>query len=74
MSLEKEIDKVVQKLDTAEDHLGIVITAAEEINKGNTSSKADNIDRGINDAKKVRGILEVLKAVLSVFKKNSRGI
>lgn len=60
----KEVDTEVVK-----ENLGIVLDTVERINKTNTTSKADNIQRGVQDARKVLGVLSLLKAVLSVFKR-----
>lgn len=67
-------DKVVQSVkdvdfNVVEDNLRIVIDTVEAINKSNTSSKADNIQRGVQDARKVLGVLGLLKAIISVFKR-----
>ena len=56
-------------LDVVENDLRIVIDTVETLNKGNTSSKADNIQRGVQDARKVLSIVRVVRAVLSIFKK-----
>ncbi len=60
----KEVDTEV-----LQDNIGIVLDTVETINKTNTSIKADNIQRGVQDARKVLGVLSLLKAVLSVFKR-----
>ena len=60
----KEVDTEVLK-----ENIGIVLDTVETINKTNTTSKADNIQRGVQDARKVLGVLSLLKAVLSVFKR-----
>ena len=71
----KEVkDKVVEAVkdvdyNKVENDLRIVIDTVEVLNKGNTSSKADNIQRGVNDARKVLGLFSVVRAVLSIFKK-----
>ena len=75
MSKVKEVkEKVVEAvkdvdLNKVENDLRIVIDTVEVLNKGNTSSKADNIQRGVNDARKVLGLFSVVRAVLSIFKK-----
>lgn len=56
-------------LDVVENDLRIVIDTVETLNKGNTSTKADNIQRGVQDARKVLGLFSLVRAVLSVFKK-----
>lgn len=71
----KEVkDKVVQAVkdvdfNKVENDLRIVVDTVEVLNKGNTSSKADNIQRGVNDARKVLGLFSVIRTVLSIFKK-----
>ena len=63
--------EVLKEVDTEvlQDNIGIVLDTVETINKTNTSSKADNIQRGVQDARKVLGILGLLKAIVSVFKR-----
>lgn len=71
----KEVkDKVVEAVkdvdfNKVENDLRIVVDTVEVLNKGNTSSKADNIQRGVNDARKVLGLFSVVRALLSIFKK-----
>ena len=60
----KEVDTEVVK-----ENIGVVLDTIETINKTNTTSKADNIQKGVQDARKVLGVLGLLKAVLSVFKR-----
>lgn len=72
--LSKVVDKakdVADKvdIDVVEENLGIVIDTVERINRTNTTSKADNIQRGVQDARKVLGIVRVVRAILSVFKR-----
>ena len=75
MSKVKEVKEKVKEavkdvdFDKVENDLRIVVDTVEVLNKGNTSSKADNIQRGVQDARKVLGVLSLLKAVLSVFKR-----
>lgn len=64
----KELAKKVD-VSTVEENIGIVIDTVERINKTNTTSKADNIQRGVQDARKVLGIVRVVRAILSVFKR-----
>ena len=64
----KELAKKVD-VSAVEENIGIVIDTVERINKTNTTSKADNIQRGVNDARKVLGLFSLVRAVLSVFKK-----
>ncbi len=72
--LDKVVDKAKEKakevdVDVVEENIGIVIDTVERINKTNTTSKADNIQRGVQDARKVLGIVRVVRAILSVFKR-----
>ena len=60
----KEVDTEVLK-----ENIGIVLDTVETINKTNTTSKADNIQRGVQDARKVLGVLGLLKAIVNVFKR-----
>lgn len=60
----KEVD-----LDVVENDLRIVIDTVETLNKGNTSSKADNIQRGVQDARKVLGIFSAIRSIFRVFKR-----
>jgi len=78
MSKLSKVQEVVEKakdvadkvdIDVVEENLGIVIDTVERINRTNTTSKADNIQRGVQDARKVLGIVRVVRAILSVFKK-----
>ena len=75
MSKAKEVkDKVVQVVkdvdfNKVENDLRIVIDTVETINKSNTSSKADNIQRGVQDARKVLGVFSLVRSILSIFRK-----
>ena len=75
MSKVQEVkDKVVETVkdvdyNKVENDLRIVVDTVEVLNKGNTSSKADNIQRGVNDARKVLGLFSVVRSLLSIFKK-----
>ena len=64
----KELAKKVD-VGTVEENIGIVIDTVERINKTNTSSKADNIQRGVQDARKVLGLFSIVRSLLSIFKK-----
>ena len=69
-----KVKEAVKDVDfnKVENDLRIVVDTVEVLNKGNTSSKADtkeNIQRGVNDARKVLGLFSVVRAVLSIFKK-----
>lgn len=59
----------LEKLDKLEDDLRIVVDTVEVLNKGNTSSKADNIQRGVQDARKVLSLFSIVRSLLSIFKK-----
>ena len=78
MSKFNKVDKVVEKakdvakkvdVDTVEENLGIVIDTVERINKTNTTSKADNIQRGVNDARKVLDLAVAVWRIVSLFKR-----
>ena len=64
----KDLAKKVD-VSAVEENIGIVIDTVERINKTNTSSKADNIQRGVQDARKVLGLFSVVRSLLSIFKK-----
>ena len=59
----------LEKLGELEDDLRIVIDTVETLNTKNTSSKADNIQRGVNDARKVLGLFSAIRSILSLFKR-----
>lgn len=71
MSIKAKVKEAVKDVDLTkvENDLRIVVDTVEVLNKGNTSSKADNIQRGVNDARKVLGVFSVVRALFSVFKK-----
>ena len=75
MSKVKEVKgKVVEAVkdvdfNKVENDLRIVVDTVEVLNKGNTSSKADNIQRGVNDARKVLGVFSIIRSLFSIFKK-----
>lgn len=56
-------------LDVVENDLRIVIDTVETLNKGNTSTKADNIQRGVQDARKVLSIFSAIRSIFRVFKR-----
>ena len=64
----KELAKKVD-VSAVEENIGIVIDTVERINKTNTSSKADNIQRGVNDARKVLGLFSAIRSIFSLFKR-----
>ena len=61
--------KKEDQLDKVQNDLRIVIDTVETLNKGNTSSKADNIERGVNDARKVLGLVSAISSIFRVFKR-----
>ena len=69
--VKEQVKEAVKDVDfnKVENDLRIVVDTVEVLNKGNTSSKADNIQRGVQDARNVLGVLSLLKAVVSVFKR-----
>ena len=52
-----------------QDDLRIVVDTVAVLNKGNTSSKADNIQRGVNDARKVLDVAIAIWRIVSLFKR-----
>ena len=69
--VQEKIKDAVRDVDfnKVENDLRIVIDTVETVNKGNTSSKADNIQRGVNDARKVLGVFSAIRSILSLFKR-----
>lgn len=69
--VKEKVKEAVKDVDfnKVENDLRIVVDTVEVLNKGNTSSKADNIQRGVQDARRVLGLLGLLKAIVSVFKR-----
>ena len=67
----EQVKDAVRDVDfnKVENDLRIVIDTVETVNKGNTSSKADNIQRGVNDARKVLGLFSAIRSILSLFKR-----
>ena len=61
--------KKEDQLDKVQNDLRIVIDTVETLNKGNKSSKADNIERGVNDARKVLGLVSAIRSISSLFKR-----
>lgn len=59
----------LEKLGELEDDLRIVVDTVETLNKGNKSSKADNIQRGVNDARKVLDVASAIWRIVSLFKR-----
>ena len=64
----KELAKKVD-VSAVEENIGIVIDTVERINKTNTTSKADNIQRGVQDARKVLGLFSAIRSIFSLFKR-----
>ena len=71
MAVKEKIKDAVRDVDLnkVENDLRIVVDTVEVLNKGNTSSKADNIQRGVQDARKVLGLFSIVRSLLSIFKK-----
>ena len=71
VSTKQKAKEVLKEVDTevVKGNIGIVLDTIETINKTNTTIKADNIQKGVQDARKVLGVLSLLKAVLIVFKR-----
>ena len=56
-----------ERLDKLENDLRIVVDTVEVLNSKNTSSKADNIQRGVQDARKVLGLFSAIRSIRSIF-------
>ena len=71
MAVKEKIKDAVRDVDfnKVEDDLRIVIDTVETLNSKNTSSKADNIQRGVNDARKVLGLFSAIQSIFRVFKR-----
>lgn len=71
MSLEKKVDveKISEVVDKVQEGLEIVVDTVEEANKYNTTSKADNIQRGVNDARKVLSVFRIFKGLFGLFRR-----
>ena len=73
MRLDKlnDVKEQVKDVDfnKVQDDLRIVVDTVEVLNKGNTSSKADNIQRGVNDARKVLDVAVAIWRIVSLFKR-----
>ena len=69
--VKEEVKEAVKDvdLDVVENDLRIVIDTVETLNKGNTSTKADNIQRGVQDARKVLSIFSAIRSIFRVFKR-----
>lgn len=69
--VKEKVQEKVKDVDfnKVENDLRIVVDTVEVLNKGNTSSKADNIQRGVNDARKVLSLVSIIRTVLSIFNK-----
>ena len=68
--LEKVKDAVRDvDFNKVENDLRIVIDTVETLNSKNTSSTADNIQRGVNDARKVLGLFSAIRSILKLFKR-----
>ena len=65
----EKLEKISEVVDKVEEGIGIVVDTVEAANKYNTTSEADNIQRGVNDARKVLGLFSVVRSLLSIFKK-----
>ena len=65
----KDVEKISEVVDKVQEGLEIVVDTVEEANKYNTTSKADNIQRGVNDARKVLSVFRIFKGLFSIFKR-----
>lgn len=78
VDVKKEVQEVRENIKDAvrdvdfnkvENDLRVVVDTVEVLNKGNTSSKADNIQRGVNDARKVLDLAVAIWRLVSLFKR-----
>ena len=69
--VKEKVQEAVKDVDfnKVENDLRIVVDTVGTLNKGNTSSKADNIQRGVNDARKVLSIFSAIRSIFRVFKR-----
>lgn len=65
----EKLEKISEVVDKVEEGIGIVVDTVEAANKYNTTSKADNIQRGVNDARKVLSVFRILKGLFGLFKR-----
>lgn len=65
----KDVEKISEVVDKVQEGLEIVVDTVEEANKYNTTSKADNIQRGVNDARKVLSVFRIFKGLFGLFKR-----
>lgn len=65
----KQQEKKEDQLEQVENDLRVVIDTVEVVNSKNTSSKADNIQRGVNDARKVLDLAVAIWRIVSLFKR-----
>ena len=65
----KDVEKISEVVDKVEEGIGIVVDTVEAANKYNTTSKADNIQRGVNDARKVLSVFRIFKGLFGIFKR-----
>ena len=71
MAVKDKIKDAVRDVDLnkVENDLRIAVDTVETLNSKNTSSKADNIQRGVNDARKVLGLFSAIRSIFSLFKR-----
>ena len=69
--VKEKVQEKVKDVDfnKVENDLRIVVDTVEVLNKGNTSNKADNIQRGVNDARKVLDLAVAIWRIVSLFKR-----
>lgn len=65
----KDVEKISEVVDKVEEGIGIVVDTVEAANKYNTTSKADNIQRGVNDARKVLSVFRIFKGLFGLFRR-----
>ena len=65
----KDVEKISEVVDKVEEGIGNVVDTVEAANKYNTTSKADNIQRGVNDARKVLSVFRIFKGLFGLFRR-----
>ena len=65
----KDVEKISEVVDKVEEGIGIVVDTVEAANKYNQTDKADNIQRGVNDARKVLSVFRIFKGLFGIFKR-----
>ena len=66
---QEKLENISEVVDKVEEGICIVVDTVEAANKYNTTSKADNIQRGVNDARKVLDVASAIWRIVSLFKR-----